>query len=437
MKIPRGYLTFLFAALLVFALAASALAQGEAAEKTDAAADKPDDTTDPAVQAILDMKDDVDLKKLERLLKPLTLDELEIVVKDDEKSWGKRLRDSAVAYENMMAGEAEGNRDDLSRTRDNIAERLGVILKAYKAKGGDQAKIDRWTAYIDINSHGITGDGGGALQIGQRLYEWAISPEGGFKLGKNLAFFILIILGFRILAAIVGGIVRRTVGRVKSLSTLLQDFFVTMTKKMIFVIGLIVALGVLGFEMGAFVAAIGAIGFIVAFALQGTLSNFASGLMILVYRPFDVGDLVSVGGKTGTVDAMSLVSTTLKTLDNQVVIIPNNSIWGDVITNITHETTRRVDMVFGIGYGDDMDKAKAIIESVVSECEMVLENPAPIIEVHELADSSVNFICRPWCDTSDYWVVYWAVTKRVKERFDAEGVSIPFPQRDVHMIPED
>jgi small conductance mechanosensitive channel len=178
---------------------------------------------------------------------------------------------------------------------------------------------------------------------------------------------------------------------------------------------------------------IGAAGFVVAFALQGTLSNFASGLMILYYKPFDVGDWVEVAGMSGSVSALNLVSTTISTGDNKKMIVPNNSIWGDVITNATGTTECRIDMVFGIGYEDDMAQAEAILKKVIDEHESVLPEPEPVIKVHELADSSVNFIVRPWVRPEDYWGTYWDVTRRVKEEFDAQGVSIPYPQQDVHV----
>jgi small conductance mechanosensitive channel len=189
-------------------------------------------------------------------------------------------------------------------------------------------------------------------------------------------------------------------------------------------------------EIGPFLAAIGVIGFVVGFALQDTLSNFASGVMLLVYRPYDIGDVVNAAGVLGKVDAMTLVSTTLKTFDNQDVIVPNSSIWGGIITNITANDIRRVDMTFGIGYGDDIDKAQGILEDIIKKHPLVLKEPEFVIKLHELADSSVNFIVRPWTKGADYWAVYWDVTKSVKERFDAEGVSIPFPPRDVHMYQE-
>ena len=155
-------------------------------------------------------------------------------------------------------------------------------------------------------------------------------------------------------------------------------------------------------------------------------------MMILVYRPFDVGDFVEAGGVTGKVDRMSLVNSTFKTLDNQVVVVPNNVIWQNVITNLTAQRTRRVDLTFGISYGDDIDKAKAILKDIVDNYDGILKTPEPNIRVGGLGDSSVDLICRPWVRTADYWDTYWNITEIVKKRFDKEGITIPFPQRTVH-----
>lgn len=167
--------------------------------------------------------------------------------------------------------------------------------------------------------------------------------------------------------------------------------------------------------------------------MQDSLSNFAAGLMILAYRPFDVGDSIEAAGVTGKVSNMSLVSTTVVTFDNQRLVVPNSKIWGGVIRNVSAEPTRRVDMVFGIGYDDDVDRAEAILQEIVAGHELVLEEPETVIQLNELADSSVNFIVRPWTHNGDYWTVRWDVTREVKKRFDAEGISIPYPQRDVHL----
>jgi small conductance mechanosensitive channel len=246
--------------------------------------------------------------------------------------------------------------------------------------------------------------------------------------------FLLILFGFWVLARIARGTVRRGLERSRlEVSSLARDFFVKSTGRLITLIGLVIAIAQLGIEIGPLLAGLGIAGFVVGFALQDTLSNFASGLMILVYRPYDVGDAIEAGGVMGTVSQMNLVSTMIMTFDNQLLVVPNNKIWGDVIRNITHQKTRRIDMTFGIGYSDDIAKAERVLTEIVTSHEKILEDPAPMVRLHDLGDSSVNFVVRPWSKTADYWDVYWDVTREVKHRFDAEGISIPFPQRDVHI----
>jgi small conductance mechanosensitive channel len=219
-------------------------------------------------------------------------------------------------------------------------------------------------------------------------------------------------------------------------SQLLKRMIVSLTTSAIVLLGLLVALSQLGIEVAPMLAGLGIAGFVLGFALQDTLGNFAAGILILLYRPFDVGDMIDcAGGVFGRVNHMSLVSTTILTVDNKTLIVPNSKIWGDVITNVTAQSIRRVDLEFGIGYGDDIPKAEAVLESVLSDHPKVLADPEPVIRLHSLGDSSVNFIVRPWCARDDYWDVAWDVTREVKLRFDREGVSIPFPQRDVHFYP--
>jgi small conductance mechanosensitive channel len=213
----------------------------------------------------------------------------------------------------------------------------------------------------------------------------------------------------------------------------MRNFLVTAVRRLTLVVGVIVGLAALEVNIGPLLAVIGAAGFVVAFALQNSLGNFASGLLIMMFRPFDVGDAVEVAGVGGTIEAVNLLSTQMKTFDNRAVAIPNNEVWGGVITNITATGQRRVDMQFGIGYDDDIDKAQHVLEDIVNSHELVLKDPAPVIRLNELGDSSVNFIVRPWAKTADVWTVFWDVTREVKKRFDREGISIPFPQRDVHV----
>jgi small conductance mechanosensitive channel len=208
---------------------------------------------------------------------------------------------------------------------------------------------------------------------------------------------------------------------------------VTAVRRLTIIVGVIVGLAALEVNIGPLLAVIGAAGFVVAFALQNSLGNFASGILIMMFRPFDVGDAVEVAGIAGTIKAVNLLSTQMMTFDNKAVIIPNNEVWGGVITNMTATGQRRVDMVFGIGYDDDIDMAQRILEDIVANHELVLKEPEPVIRMNELGDSSVNFIVRPWAQTQDVWTVYWDITREVKKRFDKEGISIPFPQRDVHV----
>jgi len=199
---------------------------------------------------------------------------------------------------------------------------------------------------------------------------------------------------------------------------------------------LIAAAGQLGINTASFLAIVGAAGLAVALALKDSLSNFSSGVMLILFRPFRVGDFVTVGGVTGNVTGIDVFNTTLNTPDNQRLIVPNASITNDVITNVTANDTRRVDLVVGIGYQDDIIKAKQVLDKILKDEKRVLETPAPNIAVSELADSSVNFVVRPWVKTGDYWNVYFDLTEKIKLSFDKEGISIPFPQQDLHLFQE-
>ncbi len=261
--------------------------------------------------------------------------------------------------------------------------------------------------------------------------------ENGTVIMFKLLIFAAILFVFKLLANVVGKLVERSVSTSGlQLSQLLQDMIISSASRIVMITGVLIALSQIGFSLGPLLAGLGVAGFIVGFALQDTLGNFASGMMILIYRPFDNGDLIETGGVLGTVASMNLVSTTLLTIDNQTMIIPNNKIWGDVIKNITNQRHRRVDMVFGIGYGDDIEKTERVLQEIVADHEKVLELPETTIKLHKLNDSSVDFIVRPWVNTPDYWDVYWDITREVKMRFDKEGISIPFPQRDVHFYQE-
>ena len=259
--------------------------------------------------------------------------------------------------------------------------------------------------------------------------------DNGPKWLVRLVLMTGTLLVFWILARIARRATKRVLDRTKiSTSVLLKEMVGSMVGHVVFIIGIIIVLSQLGINLGPLLAGFGIAGIVIGFALQDTLSNFAAGAMILAYQPYDVGDLVDAAGVTGKVRDMNLVSTRILTLDHQTLIVPNRKIWGDVIRNVTYQPQRRVDMVFGISYEDEIPKVERILGEIVGAHEKVLSEPEPTIKVHTLNDSSVDFIVRPWAKTDDYWDVYWDITREVKMRFDKEGVSIPFPQRDVHLI---
>ena len=199
---------------------------------------------------------------------------------------------------------------------------------------------------------------------------------------------------------------------------------------MVFVI--LAALSKLGINTTSFIAILGAAGLAVGLALQGTLANIGAAVLIIIFKPFKVGDFVEAGGAVGTVEEINMFSTIFKTGDNKVVIVPNSAVIGGKITNYSAKETRRVDWVFGIGYEDDLKLAKNVLEDIISKDERVLKEPAPLVAVSELADSSVNFTVRAWVKSADYWGVYFDVMEKVKLTFDEKGISIPYPQLDVH-----
>jgi small conductance mechanosensitive channel len=386
----------------------------------------------PAQNAVT-VDPEVSPKMLRARLKPLTRAELEV----EAAAWRDLLQQRAQAISQVQVAsmtEEGGDQETiatlprLQEEQTVVADRMRIVLDALEARGGDVAQYRTYltavtgiTLEADVNKTWTIVNG------------WLRSKEGGIRWGTNLALFLATLIVFKIISLVLGAITRQAAARMKKSSALLRDFFVSMVRKVTMFIGLIVALSMLEVNIGPFLAGIGAVGLVLGFALQETLNNFAAGLMILVYRPYDLGDVVTVAGVTGKVGAMSLVSTTLVTPDNQTVVVPNGSIWGGIITNITGRSTRRVDMVFGISYDDDIGKAQQILQEIVEADERVLADPAPAVMVVELADSAVNLACRPWVRTGDYWDVLWDLNRTVKERFDAAGISIPYPQQDVHM----
>jgi len=272
------------------------------------------------------------------------------------------------------------------------------------------------------------------LLVGWSETLWVGIIESGPGLIFNLFLLVIIVYIFYKLANLAQTLTERGLENSRiELSLLLKRMVVSIVRNTVLVLGILIALSQIGFSLGPLLAGMGLVGFVVGFALQDTLSNFAAGMLILIYRPFDVDDVIEAGGVSGLVSQMSLVNTTFLTFDNQTIIVPNGKIWGDVIKNVTAQTMRRIDLTFGIAYSDDIEKAEAIMAEVVAAHPAVLDEPKTMIRLHELGDSSVNFIVRPWVNKDDYWETFWALNRAMKLRFDKEGISIPFPQRDVHL----
>jgi len=251
--------------------------------------------------------------------------------------------------------------------------------------------------------------------------------------GMQVLGAVVILVVGKIASSIAGKLVRKGLTKAK-VDPALIGFLSGGVSLAILVFAVIAALAKFGVQTTSFIAVLGAAGFAIGMGLQGSLGNFAAGVMILIFRPIRIGDLVDVGGYLGKIADIGIFVTTMNTLDNQRVIIPNGVITGGVINNVNGNGTRRVDMAAGISYGDNMSKAKGILEGILADHPAVLADPPPTVAVHELGDSSVNFVVRPWVNADDYWAVWFDVTQKIKEEFDSQGVAIPFPQRDVHLF---
>ena len=262
-----------------------------------------------------------------------------------------------------------------------------------------------------------------------KLYEYAVTY------GLNLIAAVLIFAIGRIIVKILCGWMEKLMEKAhldKTLASFLKN--ISYVTAMTFVI--IAALSKLGVQTASFVAVIGAAGLAVGLALQGALANFAAGVILIIFKPFKIGDFIEAGGAMGTVSEIQIFNTILYTFDNRRMIVPNSKVTGDNITNFSAVDSRRVDLVFGISYDDDIKKAKDVLSKVLASQEGILPEPKPVIAVSELGDSSVNIVCRPWVKPQDYWNVYFALLEKGKLELEKNGITIPFPQRDVHIYNE-
>lgn len=242
---------------------------------------------------------------------------------------------------------------------------------------------------------------------------------------------VVLIVGFWIIKRVIG-LMDRALNK-KSVEPTLTRFLESLASVILKALLLISVASMVGIETTSFIAVLGAAGLAIGLALQGSLSNFAGGVLLLLFKPYKVGDVIETLGHTGTVHSIQIFTTVLKTPDNKTIIVPNGPVANGSIVNYSTEATRRCDMVFGIGYDDDIDKAKGVLQGLIDAESRVLKDPAPALLLAELADSSVNFKLRLWVNAADYWGVYFDMQEAVKKAFDANGVSIPFPQRDVHL----
>jgi small conductance mechanosensitive channel len=265
----------------------------------------------------------------------------------------------------------------------------------------------------------------------------------GFDL-SSINTDLLVTLGLRLLAAVAIFVIGRWVARLLTnfarrlmtkaqIEDTLARFLGNIIYTVLLAVVIISTINQLGIETTSLLAVLGAAGLAVGLALQGSLSNFAAGVLIVAFKPYKVGDFIEAGGVSGSVEEVQIFTTVLKSPDNKRIIVPNSQVMAAEIVNYSANDTRRVDLVAGCGYDDDLDKVRRILNEIVSGDERILAEPAPTIAISELADSSVNFVVRPWVKGADYWGVYFDLTEQIKKRFDAEGVSIPYPQRDVHV----
>ena len=254
----------------------------------------------------------------------------------------------------------------------------------------------------------------------------------GVDLGINVAIAIAIFYVGKMVISLVVRALHKVMQR-QEVDKTLETFVCNLVRMVLLVVVVIAAIGQIGIETTSFIAIFGAAGLAVGLALQGSLSNFAAGVLIVLFRPYRVGHFIEAAGINGVVEQVQILTTVLKTGDNKQVIVPNGQIMNSIITNFSANDTRRVDMVVGVSYDDDLDKVRDTIKDLVAAEDRILDEPACTIAVSALADSSVNFVVRPWVKTSDYWGVMFDLTEAIKKRFDKDGITFPFPQRDVHL----
>jgi small conductance mechanosensitive channel len=349
-----------------------------------------------------------------------------------------RIKDNVLLnleLQNATVGESRKIREKIivsATVLNSTLDKYRTVLGEWEQKGANADELvlhTKFASAVTAELYRVTD----IMALVRIAKVWMFSADGGLGFVIKVAAGIVALFVLTLIAKFNRRMIGRALERVSAMSKLLKSFILKAVYWLTLALGIVLFLAVIGVNVTPVFAVFGGISFILAFALQDTLGNLASGLMIMVLKPFDTGDLIHVSGTSGIVDDMSVIATTIRTFDNQIIVVPNSKAWGDVITNVNAAPERRVDLVFGIGYTDSAPKAIEILTSLIEQNKFCLSDPAPAIFIGELADSSVNIFCRPWVKTPDYWTVYWDLLQQAKEQFDAEGISIPFPQRDVHL----
>ena len=344
---------------------------------------------------------------------------------------------SALQYDSDEIAALKKTLNAQRRQLKSDAQQLSRMADLLESVGGDDARYKQ-TAFFASGDIGEvyldTEVTGSIFKQWQRQIE-RVFIEQSPQLMARLLLGGLLLMGFWLISRAVKAILQRWLGSIKlDMSNLARDFIIGASSKVVLLIGVLIGLSQIGLQVGPLLAGLGIVGFVVGFALQDTLSNFASGMMILVCHPFDEGDYINAAGVEGTVRRMNLVSTTIYTVENHRLVVPNNKIWGDIIRNITSQKLRRVDLVFGVSYDDDIERVETVLRQVIAAHPLVMPEPETVIKLNRLADSAVEFIARPWVRSEHYLELYWDLQKQVKLAFDRADIHFPFPQREVTLI---
>ena len=384
---------------------------------------------------------DIPIDQLSFLLVPLTKTELEEAARQWQEIIRERTEEISALQAERVSTPATGEGDPriqqiitLVERRARLLERFGMVLDSLERKGGDPDLVAELKAYRQAVLYEETALASTRALVGS-FVTWLGRPDGGIAVVQRLVIALLALAAIILVGRLIRRIASALLGRSGKMSKLLQGFLAAAIFWLVILVGILLVLYSIDVDVTPLFALIGGASFILAFAFQDTLGNLASGLMIMANQPFDEGDYIEVGGVGGSVRKVSIVSTTIVTPDNQVIVVPNRNVWGNVILNATASDERRVDLVFSASYDDPIQDVLDVIETEVAKHPKILPEPEPVIKANALSASSVDFICRPWVKAEDYWEVHWDLTRRIKEAFDARGLTMPYPRQETILLP--